>query len=57
MECAMHMKLIFLFSTLVLVTACGGEVPAGKVSESDSLAMQPADAALAEVVPLAELEP
>jgi cytochrome c5 len=45
----MHKVLIFLFSTLLLVTACGGEAPAGKVSESDSRTLQPADQALAEI--------
>lgn len=45
----MHKLLLLLFSTLLLVTACGSDAPAGKMSESTSRALQPADTALAEI--------
>ena len=45
----MHKLLMFLISTMLLVTACGGDAPAGKVTESSSRALQPADPALAEI--------
>ena len=42
-------NLIFLFSALFLISACGGDAPAGKTSESQSQALQPADPGLAEI--------
>lgn len=45
----MFKQLSFLWLTVFLVTACGSDAPAGKLSESDSRALQPADAALAEI--------
>lgn len=45
----MRKNLLLLLSTLLLVTACGSDAPAGGISEAQSRTLQPADTALAEI--------
>lgn len=45
----MRKNLLLLLSTLLFITACGSDAPAGKASEAQSQALQPADSALAEI--------